>query len=420
VDPITRILRTVHAELSDVRGGTLADYIPELAGADPDRFGLAVAGVHGTVYRAGDAGEFTIQSVSKPFVLALALADLGLDAVLARVGAEPSGEPFNAVSLEPGTGRPANPMINAGALVTTSLVAAGDPAERFARILAALSAFAGRSLAVDEATFASERTTGDRNRALAYLMRSAGSLTGPVDAVVDTYFRQCAVLVTVADIAMMAATLANGGINPRTGARVVGERAAGQVLTVMATCGMYDYSGEWLLRVGLPAKSGVSGCVIAASPAQFGIGLFSPPVDERGTSVRAVLAARRLSQAFDLDLVRHPGLSAPVLRRRDEASATTVLQLQGELDFAAVESVLADLLALPGSATRLLVLDLTAVSRIRPPAAGLLTATVAELARAGVRTALVGDDTGLITGGRWFTRRADALAWNTTTNGGAS
>jgi glutaminase len=421
VDPITRILRTVHEELGDERGGALADYIPELAAADPDRFGLAIAGVHGTVYRAGDAGEFTIQSVSKPFVLALALADLGLEAVLSRVSAEPSGEPFNAISLEAGTGRPANPMINAGALLTTSLVPAADAAERFARIHRTLSAFAGRPLAVDEATFASERATGDRNRALAYLMRSAGSLTEPVDEVVDTYFRQCAVLVTVADLATMAATLANGGVNPRTGAQVVGERAAGHVLTVMATCGMYDFSGEWLLRVGLPAKSGVSGCVIAVSPAQFGIGIFSPPVDERGNSVRAVLAARRLSDRFDLDLVRHPGLSAPVVRRRaaaGTAAATSVLELQGELDFAAAESVLADLLVLPGSATRLLVLDLTAVSRVRPVAADLFTATLADLAGAGVRTALVGRDTGLITGGRWFTHRADALAWSTTRNGG--
>jgi glutaminase len=175
-------------------------------------------------------------------------------------------------------------MINAGALLTTSLVKAPDPAERFTRIHRALSAFAGRPLAVDEATFASEQATGDRNRALAYLMRSAGSLTEPVDEVVDTYFRQCAVLVSVADIATMAATLANGGVNPRTGAQVVGERAAGHVLTVMATCGMYDYSGEWLLRVGLPAKSGVSGCVIAVSPAQFGIGLFSPPVTSGATA----------------------------------------------------------------------------------------------------------------------------------------
>jgi glutaminase len=431
MNPITRTLSRIHAELTDERGGELADYIPQLAGADPGRFGLALVSMGGTVYRAGDADPFTIQSVSKPFVYALALADNGLDAVLARVSAEPSGEPFNAVSIEPGTGRPANPMVNAGAILTTSLVAASGPGHRFARIRAVLSAFAGRTLDVDEATFASERATGDRNRALAYLMRAAGSLTEPVEAVVDTYFRQCSVLVTTADIATMAATLANGGVNPRTGERVVGEREAGQVLTVMATCGMYDYSGEWLLHAGLPAKSGVSGCLVAASPAQFGIGLFSPPVDARGNSVRAVRAAQRISAAFELDLVRHSGLSAPVVRRRGDGATVSldertpsdravlrehgreiaVLELQGELDFAAAELVLTDLLVLPESGTRVLLLDLRLVSRMRPVAAGLLTAALAGLAQQRMQTAVVGPTADQIGGVHRFARPADALAW---------
>jgi glutaminase len=431
MNPITRTLRSIHAELAGERGGELADYIPQLAAADPTRFGLALVSMEGTLYRAGDAGPFTIQSVSKPFVHALALADNGLDAVLARVSAEPSGEPFNAVSIEPGTGRPANPMINAGAILTTSLVAAEDPGHRFARILAVLSAFAGRELDVDEATFASERATGDRNRALAYLMRAAGSLTEPVEEVVDTYFRQCSVLVTTADIATMAATLANGGINPRTGVPVVGEREAGHVLTVMATCGMYDYSGEWLLHAGLPAKSGVSGCLVAASPAQFGIGLFSPPVDGRGNSVRAVRAAHRISEAFELDLVRHPGLSAPVVRRRADGATPlpgarspseraallahgrkiAVLELQGELDFAAAELVLAEVLALPETGKRLLLLDLGLVWRMRPVAAGLLTTALADLAGQGMRTAAAGRTADQLAGVRRFARPADALTW---------
>lgn len=430
MDPITRTLDTIHAELAGERGGRLADYIPELASADPDRFGLALVSMGGTVYRAGDTGTFTIQSVSKPFVHALALADNGLEAVLARVSAEPSGEAFNAISIDQGTGRPANPMINAGAILTTSLVAGSGPG-RWARIHAALSAFAGRELAVDEATLASERATGDRNRALAYLMRAAGSLTEPVEEVVDTYFRQCSVLVGTADIATMAATLANGGVNPRTGERVVGEVVAGQVLTVMATCGMYDYSGEWLLHAGLPAKSGVSGCLVAASPAQFGIGLFSPPVDPRGNSVRAVRAARRVSEAFELDLVRHAGLSAPVVRRRGDGSAPAaergstsdlaalrehghriaVVELQGELDFAAAELVLTDLLALPATGIRLLLLDLSLVGRIRPVAAELLGAALADLARDGVRTATAGPAAGQVAEARTFAAPADALAW---------
>jgi glutaminase len=431
VDPITRTLEAIHAELADERGGELADYIPQLAAADPARFGLALVSMGGTLYQAGDADPFTIQSVSKPFVYALALADHGLEAVLARVSAEPSGEPFNAVSIEPGTGRPANPMVNAGAILTTSLVAGSDEEDRFARIHAVLSAFAGRRLDIDDATFSSERATGDRNRALAYLMRAAGSLTGPVEEAVDTYFRQCSVLVTTADIATMAATLANGGINPRTGERVVGEREAGHVLTVMATCGMYDYSGEWLLRAGLPAKSGVSGCVVAASPAQFGIGLFSPLVDGRGNSVRAVKAVERISRTFELDLVRHAGLTAPVVRRRGDGAAPppgvrpeseraalrehgrgiVVLQLQGELDFAAAESLLADLLALRASQTPVLLLDLDRVSRMRPVAARLVSAAIADLTRDGVRTAVAGRTAGQVDGARRFTRPAEALSW---------
>src|SRR4051812_10065542 len=160
MNPITRTLSLIHGELTDERRGELADYIPQLAAADPTRFGLALVSMGGTVYRAGDAEPFTIQSVSKPFVYALALADNGLDAVLARVSAEPSGEPFNAVSIEPGTGRPANPMVNAGAILTTSLVAGSGPGHRFARIRAVLSAFAGRALDVDEANL--RLGTGDR------------------------------------------------------------------------------------------------------------------------------------------------------------------------------------------------------------------------------------------------------------------
>src|SRR5690606_13378943 len=176
----------------------------------------------------------SIQSASKPFVYSLALDDQGLDAVHERVGAEPSGEAFNSVKLETGTGRPPNPMVNAGAIVTTALVNGRSPEERFARILARLSAFAGRDLGVDEAVFASEQNSGDRNRALAYLMRGAGSLAAPVVTTLDTYFRQCSVLVTARDIAVMGATLANGGVNPVTGERVTSAETCQHVMTIMA------------------------------------------------------------------------------------------------------------------------------------------------------------------------------------------
>lgn len=292
-------LATLHDELLPVTDGELADYIPPLAEARPDRFGLAVCTPEGGFAAAGDHDElFTIQSISKVFTMALVLGDRGLEGLLKHVGAEPSGESFNAVSLEEGTGRPDNPMINAGAIVTCSLVKADSPAERFDRILGMMSGCAGRDLEVDENVFALEFATSDRNRALGHFMRSAGSLSADVEPTLEVYLRQCAVLVTASDLAVMAATLAAGGVNPFTDERVMSTEAARHVMTLMATCGMYDASGEWMLRVGSPAKSGVAGGIMTASPAQFGLGLFSPPLDEKGNSVRGVEACHRLAERF--------------------------------------------------------------------------------------------------------------------------
>ncbi|MGB3307098.1 MAG: glutaminase [Thermomicrobiales bacterium] len=223
-DPISRALDDLHRKFIPERSGTLPDYIPEPAKADPDMFGISLVSVVGHCYSAGDTRrEFTMQSISKPFVYALALEDIGLEAVLERVGAEPSGRAFNAISLEKGTGRRANPMVNAGVILATSLVQAETDADRFERIRETISAFAGRPLDMDVAVYRSEWDAGDRNRALAYLMKSAGALRADVDTTVDVYFRQCALLVTTDDLAMMAATLAHGGVHPRTGRRVISE-----------------------------------------------------------------------------------------------------------------------------------------------------------------------------------------------------
>ncbi len=296
---VTDALQTVHDELISVDDGELPDYIPPLAEVDPDRFGLAVCTPDGGFAAAGDHNlPFTVQSISKCFTLALALVDRGLDGVLKHVGVEPSGESFNAVSLEEGTGRPDNPMINAGAIVTCSLVKADSASERFDRILGVLSACAGRELEVDENVYEQELATADRNRALGYFMSSAGSLTADVEETLEVYLKQCAVLVTAGDLAVMAATLAAGGRNPISGDRVFSTEVARHVLTIMVTCGMYDASGEWMLRVGSPAKSGVAGGILTASPAQFGLGLYSPLLDEQGNSVRAVQACERLAEQF--------------------------------------------------------------------------------------------------------------------------
>ncbi len=406
-DPLAALLDRVRIRLRDLTEGEPASYIPELSRADPDLFGLSLCALDGQVYSCGDSEvPFTVQSVSKPFVFALALADQGLEDVLARVGAEPSGEGFSSIRLEPGTGRPPNPMVNAGAIVTSSLVAGADPDERFARILAGLGAFAGRELTVDEAVFTSERATGDRNRALAYLMHNAGSLTGDVEEQLAVYFRQCSVLVTCDDLAVMHATLAGGGTNPLTGERVVAAQHAQHVLAVMATCGMYDASGQWMLRVGLPAKSGVSGGIGVALPGQFGIGVFSPPLDEKGNSVRAIAACHLLSEQFGLHLMRATGSSGRPLpprsldpgplrslrhRPRDQRAALDerpdrirVHVLQGDLDFATAEQTLRAARDLP-KAARWFVLDLARVGRIEPVAADLLRALGHDLRERGIR-----------------------------------
>jgi glutaminase len=285
----------------------VADYIPELGRADPELFGIAVATADGAVHAAGDAEHpFTIQSISKALVFGMALEHHGLDGVLARVGVEPTGDAFNSIEVDERSGRPFNPMVNAGAIVTTSLVAGPDHDRSRERLLAYMSRFAGRRLEVDEAVFASERATGDRNRAMAWFMRGLGMLDD-VDAALDLYFAQCSVLVTTHDLAVIAATLANGGVNPVTGTRALAHEHVARVLAVMATCGMYDFAGEWLYTVGLPAKSGVAGGVIAVLPGQLGIGVFSPPLDARGNSVRGVRACQELATRHRLHQYQ-PGL----------------------------------------------------------------------------------------------------------------
>jgi glutaminase len=303
------LLHEVWADARVRQEGEVATYIPELANADPSTFGVAVATLDGRVYAAGDIVPFTIQSVSKPYVYALALAAHGVDHVLARIGAEPTGNAFNTISVD-AQGRPFNPMVNAGAILTTSMVARDATESGFAEVLAGLSAFAGRQLSVDERVYGSECATGDRNRAIAYLLASVGALPGDVETILAAYFRQCAVEVTARDLAVMAATLANGGVNPLTGARVVGPEVVSRVLTVMATCGMYDFAGEWLFRVGLPAKSGVSGGISAVHPGRIGIGAHSPMLDERGNSVRGIAFCEGLSSRLGMHLFAGPSAGA--------------------------------------------------------------------------------------------------------------
>lgn len=363
-------LNEVLEEVGPDTSGKLAGYIPELAAADPDRVGAVFATIDGEVYGAGDVDtEFTIQSISKPFAYALALADSGFGAVLARIGVEPSGEAFNQISLERDTGRPLNPMINAGAITAHSLVGPEHEASagRVARVIRGLSAFAGRPLRIDEAACASEMENAHRNLAIAHMLRSYDILTEDPRVVVDGYIRQCSVLVSARDLAMMAATLANQGLNPLTGDQVVEEPVVRQVLSVMATCGMYDSAGDWATQVGIPAKSGVAGGLIGALPGQIGIATFSPRLDSHGNSVRGVSLFGRFSSDMGLHVMGVPATARAVMRsnyvRGSGASAIRVFELQGGIRFAGVERIVREVANTAPPEPRV-VLDLTMVSSI--------------------------------------------------------
>lgn len=400
VSPLQEALEALHHRFLDLTAGSVATYIPELARADPAAFAISVATLDGHRYGVGDtSASFTIQSISKPFVYALALHDRGIDDVLQKVGVEPSGEAFNAISLKPGTGRPRNPMINAGAIASASLVAGDDNAEKLERTLEMLSAFAGRPLDVDEGVYRSESETGHRNRAIAYLLRNAGIVGGDVEEALDRYVRQCSVLATADDLAVMAATLANGGVNPVTGERAVEHAHVESVLSVMSTCGMYDYAGSWLFRVGMPAKSGVAGGVIAVLPGQLGIGVYSPRLDEFGNSVRGVAVCEAFSREFGLHLLRPPVQPASVVattyplcdvsskRRRTEIEiqrlaesreAVRIIRLQGPLAFSTAEVALRRAIEATSSA-QTIVFDCQRVHGVDGAACSLFRRFVGEL-----------------------------------------
>ena len=304
--PIIAALQEIHATYAHASEGNVAGYIPELAKADPRLFGIALATADGAMYHVGDAlHPFTIQSISKPLVYGMALEDHGVAHVLSKVGVEPTGEAFNSITMDEKNNRPFNPMVNAGAIATAAMIRGDDYAARLARIVEMFSRYAGRPLAIDDAVFRSEKATGHRNRAIAYLELNAGMIDEPVLQHLDLYFAQCSVVVTACDLALMAATLANNGVNPVSGERAIDAVYVKNVLSIMASCGMYDAAGDWVYRVGLPAKSGVGGGIFAVLPGELGIGVFSPPLDAQGNSWRGVQVCEELSRRFNLHLFEH-------------------------------------------------------------------------------------------------------------------
>ena len=301
VEWFAEVVRDVHGRVSTVDDGHLASYIPELRNVDPDGFAIATMTVNGRSTQLGDCDHrFTIQSISKLLLYGLALETHGREAVLRRAGVAPTGDSFNAIELDEGHHRAPNPMVNSGAIAITDMVEGGDRAARAGAVLDLFERYLGRRPEVDEAVWASEHATGHRNRAIGYLLLGQGIIEDRVEETLDLYFMQCSVLVSAADLALIGATIANNGVHPTTGERIVGPKVARDMLTVSLTCGMYDYAGEWAYTVGIPAKSGVGGGIVGMIPGLGGLSVYSPRLDEHGNSVRGIKVFEELSQEFDL------------------------------------------------------------------------------------------------------------------------
>jgi glutaminase len=398
-------LNSLHDICVEIDSGEVASYIPELLKADPQWLGISLITGDGHVYQVGDSRQsFTIQSISKAITYGIALEDNGVDAVLNKVDVEPSGEAFNSISLEPDTGRPRNPMINAGAIATVALIKGDSPDEKLNRMLKCYEQYLGHPVTIDEDVYQSEKATGHRNRAIAYLLRNSDIIEKDTDDVLDVYFKQCSILVTCRDLALIGATLANDGVNPITGVRALESRYVAKVLSVMSSCGMYDYSGAWVYEVGMPAKSGVGGGIVAVLPGQFGLAVFSPKLDERGNSARGIAVCKKISSDFGLHMfyagrfttssVIHACYDAsqmPSKRYRnrkqtrllsEQGHKAVVMELQGGLIFTSAEIIIHEVMKLAGE-TEYFILDFTRTVVISEGADRILAGLIQSLAKLG-------------------------------------
>ena len=341
--------------------------------------------------------------------------------MLARIGLEPSGDVFNAISLQPQSGAPMNPLINAGAIAACGMISGDTMAQKTSAILDTLSRYAGRELDIDERVYSSESETGHRNRAIGWMLRNFSVIGEDPTPTLEAYFRQCSIRVTCRDLALIGATLANGGVNPVTGIRAVDERYVSNVLSVMATCGMYDFSGEWLYRTGLPAKSGVGGGILAVQPGRIGIGIFSPRLDAQGNSVRGIAVCRELAAELALHMFDPAQRAVPAVRfattRRSLASRQQrsspaaehlravgnrlrLYHLQGALTFASVEPMIRELMAHAEDA-EVFIVNLRVVQGVDRAATRLLADSRKDLQRIG-RTLLFTE------AGPWWQQLIDA------------
>lgn len=301
---VRRILDATWADVVADRSGANSEVYPALAAADPDQFGLCIVATDGRVFDCGDAhAGFSLMSVAKPFTFALVCGRLGPERARAELGVNATGAAFNAVApVLAGAGGRTNPMVNAGAIATCSRLPGAGLEEQWGHLLAGLSAFAGRDLALDAGLYAIVSATNHRNREITAALEARGALASAPGDALELYTRQSSLLVSAHDLAVMGATLAGGGVNPVTRQRVIAAELCHHVLAVMATAGMYERSGDWLYDVGLPGKSGIGGGIVTVSPGKGGLGSFSPRLDPAGNSVRGVRAAARLSRELGLGL----------------------------------------------------------------------------------------------------------------------
>ena len=340
---IADYLEEILDEVRDHAAGEIPTYISSLTKADPEWLGIAMCTTSGRVYEAGDTDvSFTIQSVSKPFIYALALQECGLERVLDVAGMEPSGEAFNELSLREEDKRPLNPMINAGAIAVNQLINGEESpvADRVEVILDFMSRLAGRPLELDEESAVDELEKADRNLSIAHMLRSHDVIVDAAHDAVDSYTRQCSALVTLRDLAVMSGTLANGGVQPVTGEKLLDPEVCRQTLSVMSSCGMYDAAGRWMARVGIPAKSGVSGGLIGTLPGQLGLSTLSPRLNPQGNSVRGVKIFEQFSEEMGLHLMASDPVGAHAVRAIETEGEETTVQLQGSIHFAAAERAL--------------------------------------------------------------------------------
>ena len=301
---INAILANIRERTRGGCEGVYYNIAPDVFKVDEDAHAICITTVDGRRYAVGDHDvPFLIQSISKVFAYGLALEDHGREVVLQNIDVEPSGNPYDAIiRLEQRSKRPHNPMVNTGGIATTALIQGEEPAQRLDRILRMYERYIGHPVSIDLHTYLAEIRSGDRNKAIAYLLRHFGMLENEVDDALGLYLQQCSAVINCNDLSVMAATLANGGVNPLNGQRAIEEDYVGDLLTVMYTCGMYDYAGEWSYRIGLPAKSGVGGGILAVVPGQMGIAVYSPRLDRHGNSIAGIKALEALSAELDLHI----------------------------------------------------------------------------------------------------------------------